>query len=219
MLKSVMPTYEPLPYYMSAMGMQGARFLEGNDGTGSDDSDKSNESDDATDLKESEGQAPDEDKSKESGDKDSEGKGEDASGEDADADKSDDEFKSGESKKAVLADLRKARDERNTLRTENETLTESVSERDAVIATKDAEIASLKAEAQVSTLAATHGIVDEADVELLASISDEEKRTKLAERLAKDARNRVNRRVGASGKGTPAGSLDAGRDLYGSRKK
>ncbi|UUX60166.1 hypothetical protein [Glutamicibacter halophytocola] len=26
--------HEPLPHYMSAMGMQGARFIEGNDGTG-----------------------------------------------------------------------------------------------------------------------------------------------------------------------------------------
>lgn len=34
MPKITMPFYEPLPYYMSAIGMQGARFLEGNDGSG-----------------------------------------------------------------------------------------------------------------------------------------------------------------------------------------
>lgn len=30
--------FEPLPYYMTAMGMQGARFIEGNDGSGSGES-------------------------------------------------------------------------------------------------------------------------------------------------------------------------------------
>lgn len=34
MPKFTAPLYEPLPYYMSAIGMQGARFLEGNDGSG-----------------------------------------------------------------------------------------------------------------------------------------------------------------------------------------
>lgn len=34
MPKFTTPSYEPLPYYMSAIGMQGARFLEGNYGSG-----------------------------------------------------------------------------------------------------------------------------------------------------------------------------------------
>lgn len=34
MPKRVMPFFEEKPYYMSAIGMSGARFLEGNDGTG-----------------------------------------------------------------------------------------------------------------------------------------------------------------------------------------
>lgn len=34
MPKFTVPFYEPLPYYMSAIGMQGARFIEGNDGSG-----------------------------------------------------------------------------------------------------------------------------------------------------------------------------------------
>lgn len=43
MPKFTMPFYEPLPYYMSAIGMQGARFIEGNDesGAGAGDEDKS----------------------------------------------------------------------------------------------------------------------------------------------------------------------------------
>ena len=217
MPRSVMPFFEEKPYYMSVMGMQGARFIEGNDGTGSGDSGESNSSGESEGSKDSDNSKDENDESNNSADEDSTG-GDEGEGE-SNSDKSDEDFKSEESKKAVLADLRKARDERKAARDEVDVLIASVAERDATIVAKDAEIESLKAEAQVSALAATHGIVDEADVELLASITDSEKRTKLAERLATDARNRVNRRVGSSGNGMPAGSLDAGRDLYESRKK
>ncbi|ALG28076.1 hypothetical protein AOZ07_03050 [Glutamicibacter halophytocola] len=199
---------------MSVMGMRGARFIEGNDGSGADGKPGGEDSGEGSNNDASnEGEPRDEGKP-EGGEKPEDGKPEGDEGE-----KPEDDFKSDESKKSLLADLRKARDDRNSLRTENEALTESITERDATIATKDAELAAKDSQIEVLKLAAAHHIEDESDIELLTSVTDADKRSNLAKRLATDARNRVNRRVGAGGGGAPASSLDAGRDLYESRKK
>lgn len=213
MSRFAMPIFEEKPYYMSVMGMQGARFLEGNDGSGEDGSGEGS-NDDAP----NEGEPNDEGKP-EGNEKPGEGEPDGDANDKSDDDKSDDDFKSDESKKSLLADLRKARDDRNSLRTENEALTESVAERDATITAKDAELAAKDSLIEVLKLAASHHIEDESDIDLLASVTDADKRSNLAQRLATDARNRVSRRVGAGGGGAPASSLDAGRDLYESRKK
>lgn len=221
MTRFVAPTFEEVPSYMSAIGMRGARFLEGNDGSGSagvGDSSTADETDSQDDSGDSDAtdNADGADGASSSGDSADESND---SGGDSEGDKPDDDFKSDASKKALLADLRKARDDRNSLRTENEALNESIAERDATITAKDAELTAKDAQIEVLKLAASHHIEDESDIELLASVTDSEKRSNLAKRLATDARNRVNRRVGSGGGGAPASSLDAGRDLYESRKK
>lgn len=202
MPKSVMPFFEPLPYYMSAIGMQGARFIDGNDGSGAGAVGGEKPADDAkpdADIK------PDEDK------------------------KPDTDFKSDESKATVLADLKKERDDRKRFQgevterdTQISTLTESltektnaVTEREATITAKDSEIAVLK-------LALTHGISDADDLELLGSVADADKRATLAERLGKQAGGSgVVRKSGTGNDGGvgAGGSVAAGKDLYASRKK
>ena len=226
MTRFVAPTFEEVPSYMAVMGMRGARFLEGNDGSGSagagdssaaDEADSQNDSGDSDATDNADNANTSDDSTGESTDG-SAGDSDDSEGE-SEGDKPDDDFKSDASKKSLLADLRKARDDRNLLRTENETLTESIAERDATITAKDAELTAKDTQIEVLKLAASHHIEDESDIELLGSIADSEKRSNLAKRLASDARNRVNRRVGSQGGGAPASSLDAGRDLYASRKK
>lgn len=207
-----MPVFEEVPYYMSVMGMRGARFIEGNDGSGGDGSGEG-----SNDEAPIEGE-PNGDGKPEGNEKSVEGEPDGDANDKSDDDKSDDDFKSDGSKQSLLADLRKARDDRKSLRTENEALNESIAERDATITAKDAELAAKNTQIEVLKLAATHHIEDESDIDLLASVTDADKRSSLAQRLATDARNRVNRRVGADGGGTPASSLDAGRDLYESRK-
>lgn len=197
----VMPFYEPLPYYMSAIGMRGARFVEGNDGSGAG-AEGDNKPD--SDAKPDADSKPAEDLKPDSG------------------------FKSDESKATVLADLKKERDDRKRFQgevterdTQIGTLTESltektnaVTERDATITSKDSEIAVLK-------LAVTHGISDADDLELLGSVADEAKRAILAERLGKQASgNGVVRKSGTgNGNDGAGGSVAAGKDLYSSRKK
>lgn len=213
-----MPVFEEVPYYMSVMGMRGARFIEGNDGSGGDGSGEGSNDEAPIEGEPNEEGKPEGNEKPVEGEPD--GDANDKSDDDkSDDDKSDDDFKSDESKKSLLADLRKARDDRKSLRTENEALNESIAERDATITAKDAELAAKNTQIEVLKLAATHHIEDESDIDLLASVTDADKRSNLAQRLATDARNRVSRRVGTGGGGAPASSLDAGRDLYESRKK
>lgn len=191
MPKSVMPFYEPKPYYMTAMGMAGARFIEG-----------------VPDpvvpivVEPVIVPAPVVEPPK----------------------KDDDDFKSPESKAAVLADLQKERDQRKLYQgqatereTQVQTLTESLAESATAVTERDAQLAAKDAEIAVLKLTNAHGITDAEDIALLTSIADTEKREALAKRLA--VNNSIVPRGNDSAGTQTAGSLAGGRDLYNSRKK
>ena len=137
MPKPVMPFFEPLPYYMSAMGMAGARFIEGNDGSGGEGSGKPGGSNDATDGDAGAG-----------ADTGTEG------GNEGDKPAGDDELGEG-GKKALAAERTRANNAEKqakdaielaaTKDTEIQSLTQQVTEKDTAIAGKDLEIAKLNA--------------------------------------------------------------------------
>lgn len=191
MPKSVMPFYEPKPYYMAAMGMQGARFIEG-------------VPDPVVPPVVEPVVVPDPVIEP--------------------AKKDDDDFKSPESKAAVLADLQKERDQRKLFQgqatereTQVQTLTESLAESATAVTERDAQLAAKDAEIAVLKLTNAHGITDEEDIALLTEISDTAKREALAKRLA--VNNSIVPRGNESAGTQTAGSLAGGRDLYNSRKK
>lgn len=197
MPKSVMPIFEPKPYYMTAIGMQGARFIEGNDGAGGGDK---------PDAK-------------------PEGEGEDEQGKPKDGG---DGFKSPESKDAVLADLQKERDQRKTLQgqvaerdTQVQTLTESLTEKTNAVVERDATITAKDSELAVLRLAVKNGLSEQADIDLLAAVTDDAKRVALAERLAKQAGGSgVVRKSGTgSGETITGGSIAEHRRQIAERKQ
>ena len=134
-------------------------------------------------------------------------------------------FKSPESKDAVLADLLKERDLRKNLQgdvaerdTQVQTLTGSLEEKTTAITERDALIVEKDAEIAVLSLALKHGITEDADLSLLTSITDSTKRAELAERLAKGAG--VVRKSGTgSGDSLVGGSIAERRRLIAERKK
>lgn len=148
-----------VPYYMSAMGMQGARFLEGDTSGGVPDPTPKPE------PKPGEGDPKQAD---------------DLGG-----------FKSQESKESVLADLAAARDrikEFEDAQAAAEKSKLSDIERAQTEAQEaQAAAAEAKAEAARYRIAAKHGISEEDDLELLASVTDEAAMEKLAARIAKPA--------------------------------
>lgn len=174
MSKCHVPSFEQLPYYMSVMGMQGARFFEGNDGAGAGGTDPG---------KTPEGTKPGEDKGKQpEGEKPAEGK------------PGEDDFKSKESKDAVMADLFQEREDRKkfqaevaTLTTQAETLSTTIATHESTISERDATIAARETEISVLNLALQHGISEKSDLELLREIPDASKRESLAARLARAA--------------------------------
>lgn len=193
MPKSVMPIFEPLPYYMSAIGMRGARFIEGVP-----------EPVAPTPVVEPvvtpvapEPKAPV------------------------------DDFKSPESKDAVLADLQKERDQRKVFQgqvterdTQLQTLTESLTEKATAITERDAQIVAKDSELAVLRLAMSSGLSEQSDIDLLAAVTDEAKRAALAERLSKAAGgNGVVSKSGTGSYTATAGSVSAGREEYRNRKK
>lgn len=188
------PLWSPVPFYMSAMGMQGARFIEGDTSAGVPDP------------------AP-ADATHDEGDK----AGEVSQG--GEHKPSEDDFKSDESKKAVLADLAKEREQRRTLsdevlkvKNENETLSSQITERDNALAAANLEIARLKAlnEFPVPT-----------ELQSLVTGNDAESLRKSAELLSKHTKgNGVVHKSGTSG-GDPnpsGGSIAAGREMFTANK-
>jgi len=202
MPKLVAPIFEAKPYYMTVMGMQGARFLEGNDGTGGD------------------GEKPGGKVESKPG-----GEGSDGDGKPAD---SGDGFKSPESKDAVLADLHKEREKRKTfegqvteLDTQVQTLTDSLTEKTNAVVEREATIAAKDSELAVLRLALKNGLSEQSDIDLLSAVTDEAKRAALAERLAKQAAgNGVVRKSGTgSTEGETSGSIAERRRQIAERKQ
>lgn len=198
MPNSFMPTFEPMPYYMTAMGMQGARFLEGNDGSGAATaSDGAGNADDGA-AGDGEGKTP----------------ANKPEGKEGAAD----EFKSPESKSATLADLAKERADRKQAQSENDTLTTSVAERDTTISAHVATIATRESEISVLKLALAEGITEESDLDLLREITDDAKRSNLAKRLANKGDGVVYKSGTGNGSSTGGGSIAERRREIAARK-
>ena len=208
MPNSFMPTFEPMPYYMTAMGMQGARFLEGNDGSGNAD-DGAGDADDgagnADDGAAGDGAAGD-------------GEGKTPANKPEGKEGAADEFKSPESKSATLADLAKERADRKQAQSENDTLTTSVAERDTTISAHVATIATRESEISVLKLALAEGITEESDLDLLREITDDAKRRNLAKRLANKGDGVVYKSGTGNGSSTGGGSIAERRREIAARK-
>lgn len=178
MPKSI-PLFESMPDYMAKLSLSGARFVEGNDGSGS--------------AASGSGASGDEGKP--------EGQGKPADGSESGNDGGD--FKSKESKDAVMADLTQERNERKRLQgevterdTQISTLTETVSTHEATIAERDQTIADRDTEISVLNLAMVHGLSAKDDLDLIRDASKENRAT-LAERLAKsNSKSSVVRKSG-----------------------
>lgn len=211
MSKPFKPIFEEKPYYMTAMGMMGARFLEGNDGSGNDGKPGGEDSGDG-----SNNEAPNEGKP---------GEGKPADGEPA-GDEGKGEGELGEGGKRALEAERTARKKADSALAERDA---TIVERDATIAAKDTEIEELTkkatasesakdAEISVLKLALETGLRDKEDLALLASITDTEKREALAKRLATKAPG--SSPVTPSGtssdddKNPSGGSVAAGREMF-----
>jgi len=134
-----------------------------------------------------------------------------------------DEFKSEESKKAVLADLKTERERRKALQAEVDQFKTAAAEAekaqmsDVERAQAEAKEALQRAEkAETERLryqiAATHSITDQDDIELFLTGSDEETLTRQAQRLAErnSAPNnpKPDLTQGASGKHTPPSNAE-----------
>lgn len=137
-------------------------------------------------------------------------------------------FKSPESKDAVLADLLRERDQRKTLQndvaerdTQVQTLTDSLTDRTTAVAERDAQLVAKDAELSVLRLALSKGLSDQADIDLLAAVTDEAKRNALAERLAKQAGGNgvVHKSGTGSGEKPIGGSISEHRRQIAERKQ
>jgi len=194
MSKFVAPRFEPLPYYMSAMGMQGARFLEGDTSGGVTDPAPVDPPADPAPTPPAAPAPP----------------AEDPKPEPKDDELGDNGKKALESerngRKQAEKDLAAERAVVTAKDAEIMSLNTAVYERDQTIAAKDSEIA-------VLTLAVAHGLSDADDMDLLRSVTDDAKRASLAERLAKDSKH-IFRGSGLPGPSSTSGSLDAGRELH-----
>lgn len=136
-----------------------------------------------------------------------------------------DEFKSEESKQAVLADLAKEREQRKQYQAQVEQFEK---EREDAEKAKLSDIERAQAEAQEAAkraesaerellrvrVASAHGITDQDDIELFLTGSDEETITRQAKRLAERRSNegpttpKPDRTQGASGTPTPTSNAD-----------
>lgn len=170
MPKTVMPSFEPMPYYMSLVGMQGARFVEGNDGSGTPGTPGTPGGTGEGDAGKSGGAGGDAGK---------------PNGDDLDG------FKSKESKDAVLADLTKEREDRKKYQAEAETangqvtdLTAQVTAHEATIVERDNTIAAKDSEISVLKLAVENGVSGERNLNLLRAVTDESARADLAKVLS-----------------------------------
>lgn len=209
MSKFVAPLFEAMPYYMTAMGMQGARFLEGNDGTGAGGTPPAG----TGTPPEGTGTPPE---------------GTPAGGNPADGD-GEGEGELGEAGKRALEAERNARKQADKDKAEVEataataatesaaeiaTLTGTVAEREATISARDARISVLE-------LALAHGVTEKDDLDLLASVTDADKRASLAQRLSGKALQSAP--VPKSGTrdddlNPSGGSLAAGREMFANSK-
>lgn len=203
------PLYEPVPDYMRKLLLLGARFVTGNTGEGSEGSTGTA------------GETP----------AGSEPASEESTTEEAtteveaeeEAEEDSDDFKSEESKEAVLADLKKERDRRKKLQADHEAqvedLNSTISENETTVAEREAQLAQKDAEIHVLKLAITHGISNETDLKLLTAVEDKEARDSLAERLGKAADKNFIISESGTGNGDVGGTVAAGRDLYNERRK
>lgn len=196
---------------MSAMGMMGARFFEGNDGSGNDGKPGGEDSGDGSKT-----EAPNE------GKPDGEGKPA-GDGKPADGEPTGDEG-NGESELGPAG--KRALDTERTARKKAE---QTLADRDATIAAKDTEIEKLTkdfkasesakdAEISVLKLALETGLREKDDLALLASVSDAGQREALAKRLsAKAPASSPVTPSGTSdgdGPNPSGGSVAAGREMY-----
>lgn len=194
--------FEPLPYYMSAMGMQGARFIVGDPNGGVPDPDPDVDPAPPADPD------PTPDPKPEPADELGEGgkkalESERTARKQAEKDKADAESK--------LDTVTSEKD------TEIETLKGSITEKEQALAGKDQTIAERENEISVLKLAIANGLTNAEDVDLLMSISDEAKRKSAAERLSNvPGVSRKSGLPGPDGAGS-GGSLAAGQDLYNKR--
>ncbi|MGP5389870.1 hypothetical protein [Glutamicibacter arilaitensis] len=221
MSKPFKPIFEEKPYYMTAMGMMGARFFEGNDGSGNDGKPGGEDSGDG-----SNNEAPGEGKPGDG----KPGDGKPADGKPADGEPAGDEGKGegelGEGGKRALEAERTARKKADSALAERDA---TIVERDATIASKDTEIEELTkkatasesakdAEISVLKLALETGLRDKEDLALLASITDTEKREALAKRLATKAPGSSpvtpSGTSGDDDKNPSGGSVAAGREMF-----
>lgn len=194
---SVMPVDMNLPYYMTVMGMQGARFIEGDPSGGVADPAPADPKPTEDPVAAPADPAPGDDPKP-----------------------ADDEFKSDESKKAVLADLAKEREQRKTLsdevvkvKGENESLASQLVERDSALAAANLKIAKLEA---------LNAFPVPADLQALVTGDTAEDLRKSAELLSKHTRgNGVVPKSGTSGDdpNPSGGSIAAGREMFTAKNK
>lgn len=194
---SVMPVDMNLPHYMTAMGMQGARFIEGDPSGGVADPAPADPKPTEDPVTTAADPAPGDDPKP-----------------------ADDEFKSDESKKAVLADLAKEREQRKTLsdevvkvKGENESLASQLVERDSALAAANLKIAKLEALSEFPV---------PADLQALVTGDNAEDLRKSAELLSKHTRgNGVVPKSGTSGDdpNPSGGSIAAGREMFTAKNK
>ena len=138
-------------------------------------------------------------------------------------DQGNDEFKSEESKQAVLADLKAERERRKALQAQVEQFEQAQAEAEKANMTEleraQAEANEYKSEAEKRTrqlsvyqLAMDKGLTDQDDIALLEEVESDEAREKLAQRLA-DRNSAPNNpkpdlTQGASGKHTPPSNAE-----------
>ena len=190
------PLWSPAPFYMSAMGMQGARFIEGDTNAGVPDPAP-------TEAAPVEGEQVDEVSQDDSKKSDSDDLGEGGR-----------KALAAERERAKTAEkqAREAVEKASEREAEVQSLTAQVAERDSQLAAKDLEIARLKALNEFPV---------PAELQSLVTGNDAESLRKSAELLSKHTKgNGVVHKSGTSG-GDPnpsGGSIAAGREMFTANK-
>lgn len=161
--------YEPMPLYMQHLSMMGARFIAGN----------TNEGAQSEEPQPGKGETP-----------------EPVPPENPEPNTPEpDDFKSEESKQAVLADLAKEREQRKAKQAEIDKFKQAEAEAEkaklsdierAQTEAKEAQANAEKYQAELlkMRIAGTHGVTDQEDIELFLTGTDEATLTRQAERLA-----------------------------------